>query len=187
MSGLLTRSVVRIGGVVSIVAVVSVIRVFMAERGTDGAAPGIGVEGLDVFVLGDGDGLEHGLGEIGESGGDFGFYFAAGDGAKETRHGDAEIAGGQQFCGEEARNVLTDLLGGEGFGFFLGVEVTEIQMAGAARGAALTTIGKGESTQVGGTVFLRFGRRTDFFLCGRNTANRAFHGHRILLKVRFEL
>jgi hypothetical protein len=44
---------------------------------------------LAVFVLGDGDGLEHGLGEIGECGGDFGFYFAAGNGAEKARHGDA--------------------------------------------------------------------------------------------------
>jgi hypothetical protein len=177
-------------------SVVSVIRVFMAERGSDSAAPGIGVEGLDVFVLGDGDGLEHGLGEIGECGGDFGFYFAAGDGAKEARHGDAEIACGQQFCGKEARNVLTDLLGGEGFGFFLGVEVTEMQVAGAARSAALAAIGKGESARVAGTVFLGFerktdfclsGRRTDFIPCGRNAANGAVRGHRSLLKVRFEL
>jgi hypothetical protein len=84
----------------------------MAERRTDGAAPSIGVEGLDVFVLGDGDGLEHGLGEIGECRGDFGFYFAAGDGAEEARHGSAEIASGEQFYRKEARNVLTDLLGG---------------------------------------------------------------------------
>jgi hypothetical protein len=175
-----------VGSVIaSVVSVVGVIGIVMAERGPDSAAPGIGVEGLDVFVLGDGDGLEHGLGEIGESGGDFGFYFAAGDGAKETRQGDAEIAGGQQFCGKEARNVLTDLLGGEGFGFFLGVEVTEMQVAGAARSAALAAIGKGESAQVAGTVFLGFNHRGFFSLCGRNTANRVVRRHGRLLRVEF--
>ena len=97
-------------------------------------------------MLCDGDGLEHGLGEIGERGSDFGFDLALGDGAKEPRHGGSEIASGQQFCGKEARNVLTDLLGGEGFGFFLGVEVTEMQVAGAARSAALAAVGKGEGT-----------------------------------------
>jgi len=118
--------------------------VFITEGDADGVAPGIGAEGFDVLVLGDGDGLEHGLGEIGESGGDFRLDLALGDGAKETRHGGAEIAGGQQFCWKEARDVLTDLLGGEGFGFFLGMEVTKMQVAGAARGAALAAIGKGE-------------------------------------------
>jgi hypothetical protein len=159
----------------------SVCFVFIAEGETDGVAPGIGVEGFDVFVLGDGDGLEHGLGEISQCGGDFGFDLSLGNGAKGPRQGNAEIAGGQQFCGKEAGNVLTDLLGGEGFGFFLGMEVAEMQMAGAARSAALATIGKGESAQTG-TVYLRFDRRADFFLCERRAANRAIRGHRSLLK-----
>jgi hypothetical protein len=93
---------------------------------------------------GDGDGLEHGLGEVGECAGDFGFYFAAGNGTKEPRHGDAEIASGQQFCGKEAGDVLAGLF--SGLGFFLGVEVAEMRVAGAARSAALAAIGKGEST-----------------------------------------
>jgi hypothetical protein len=62
---------------------------------------------------------------------------------------------------------------GQGFSFFLGMEVTEMQMAGAARHAALAAIGKGESAQVGGTVFLGF---------GRSTANGTVRGHRSLLK-----
>ena len=179
--------------------------VFIAEGDTDGVAPSIGVEGFDVFVPGDGDGLEHGLGEIGECTGDFGLDLTLGDCAKESRHGNAEIASGQQFCWKEATNVLTDLLGGEGFGFLLGVEVTEVQVSGAARSAALAAIGKGESTQVGGTVLLRCGRRANFFLCGRRTdfymcgrktvfilggrktANGTVRGHGSLQKVRFEL
>ncbi len=157
------------------------------ERGADLSAPSVGVKGLDVFILGDGDGLEHGLGEIGECTGDFGLNLALSDSAKEPRHGNAEIASGQQFYRKEARNVLTDLLGGEGCGFLLGMEVTEILMAGAARSAALAAIGKGESTQVGGTVFLASGCRASCFLCGHTRASRAFRGHRSLLKVRFEL
>jgi hypothetical protein len=128
-------------------------------------------------VLGDGDGLEHGLGEVGESGGDFGFDLALSDGAEEPRHSDAEIASGQQFCGKEAGDVLTDLLGGEGLGFLLSMKVAEMQVAGAARSATLAAIGKGEGTQVGGTVFLGFGHTTDFFICGRKTANGLVRGH----------
>jgi len=123
-------------------------------------------------VLGDGDGLEHGLGEVGECAGDFGFYFAAGNGTKEPRHGDAEIASGQQFCGKEAGDVLAGLFCGEGFGFLLGVEVAEVRMAGAARSAALAAIGKGESTQTG----------TVLFIGGRKTAKGAFSGHGSLQK-----
>jgi hypothetical protein len=113
-----------------------------------------------------------------------------GDGAKGPRQGYAEIAGGKQFCGKKARNVLTDLLGGEGFSFLLDVEVTEVQVAGAARSAALAAVGKGESTQTG-TVLFRFDRRAVFFLCGRRavvytcgrrTANGAVRRHGILLK-----
>ena len=40
---------------------------------TDGVAPGVCAEGVDVFVLGEVDGLEQGLGEVGESGGGSGF------------------------------------------------------------------------------------------------------------------
>ena len=147
-------------------------------------------------MFGDGDGLEHGLGEIAESGGDFGLDLTLGDSAKEASHGSAEITSGQQFYWKEASYVLTDLLGGEGFSFLLGVEVTEMQVAGAARSAALAAIGKGESTQVGGTVLFAGGRRTGFFicgrrtvfiLCGRKTANGAVRGHGSLQKVRFEL
>jgi len=149
---------------------------------------------VDVFILGDGDGLKHGLGKIGECGGDFGFNLALSDSAKESRHGNAEIASGQQFCWKEARNVLTDLLGGEGCSFLLGMEVTEILMAGAARSAALAAVGKGEGAQTGTVLFaggrkmanLTGGRRADFFLrgrraafClgGRKTADGAVRGH----------
>jgi hypothetical protein len=126
--------------------------------------------------------LEHGLGEIAESGGDFGLDLTLSDRAKEPSHGSAEITSGKQFCRKEASYVLTDLLGGEGFSFLLGVEVTEMQVAGAARSAALAAIGKGESAQVGGTVFLAGGRRSRCFLCGHTRASRAFRGHGSLLK-----
>jgi hypothetical protein len=152
------------------------------ERGADLSAPGICAERLTEFVPGDGDGLDHGLAEIGECGGEFGFYIAAGDGAEDASHGAAEIASGKQFCWKEARYVLADLFCREAFGFLLGMEVTEMQMAGAARSAALAAIGKGEGAQVGGTVLLAGGRRATCFLCGHTRASRAFRGHRSLLK-----
>ena len=47
------------------VAVIGVV----VDGGTDGVAPGVCAEGVDVFVLGQMDGLEHGLGEVRKSGG----------------------------------------------------------------------------------------------------------------------
>jgi len=132
-------------------------------------------------VLCDGDGLEHGLAEIGEGGGDLGLDLALRYGAEKPSHGGAEIASGKQIREEESRYVLASLFSGEGLSFLLGVEGTEMQMAGAARSAALAAIGKGESTQVG-TVFLASGCRASCFLWGHTRASRAFRGHRSLLK-----
>ncbi len=44
-------------------------RLFMGDA--DGFAPGIGVVGVDVFVLGEGQDLDERLAEIGEGGGRF--------------------------------------------------------------------------------------------------------------------
>jgi hypothetical protein len=68
------------------------------ERRADGSAPGIGAECLTEFVLSDRDGLDHGLAEIGERGGDFGLDLALGYRGEESSHGGAQIASGQQIC-----------------------------------------------------------------------------------------
>ena len=65
-----------------------------SERRADGSAPGLRAEGLAVFVLCDGNGLEHGLAEISEGGSDLGLDLALGDGGEELSHGGAEIASG---------------------------------------------------------------------------------------------
>jgi hypothetical protein len=118
-------------------------------------------------VLGKLDGLVQGLAEIGEGG--------------------AEIACGEVIAKEERRYSLASLFSGFGLRFLLGVEAAEMRVTGAARSAALAAIGKGESTQTG-TVFFIGSGRTDFFSCGRNTANGAFRGRESLLRIeRFEL
>ena len=61
----------------------------------DGFAPAVRVEGVDVFVLGDVDGLQESLGQIGDGSGGFGFYIAADYGGDEACQGGAEIAGGE--------------------------------------------------------------------------------------------
>jgi len=77
-------------------------------------------------VLRDGNGLEHGLAEIGEGGGDLGLDLAPRYGGEKPSHGGAEIASGKQIREEESRYVLA--------GSFCGG--TEMQVAGAARSAA---------------------------------------------------
>jgi len=67
----------------------------------DGFAPAVRAEGVDVFVLGDVDGLHESLGQVGDGVGGFGFYIAAKDGGDETCHRGAEIAGREVVAGEE--------------------------------------------------------------------------------------
>ena len=43
----------------------------------DGFAPAFGAEGVDVFVLGEVDGLQLGLEHVGDGAGESGFYVAA--------------------------------------------------------------------------------------------------------------
>jgi len=56
-------------------------------RGADGFAPGIRAEGVDVFVLGEVQGLDESLAEIGEGGGGFGLDLALGDSGEEVSEG----------------------------------------------------------------------------------------------------
>ena len=77
-------------------------------RLADGLAPGIGAEGVDVFVLGEVQGLHEGLAEVGEGGGGFGFHLTLGDSGEEASEGGAEIAGGHIAAGK----VIGDILAG---------------------------------------------------------------------------
>jgi len=123
-------------------------------------------------VLGELDGLVHGLTEIGEGGGGFGLEVPLRDGGENAAQGDVEIAGGEVIAQKERRYGFAGLLGGLGLRFLLGMEVAVMRVAGAARSAAVAAIGKGESTQTG-TVFFMCGRKTGNFRCGRGrkTAN----------------
>jgi len=72
----------------------------------DGFAPGIGAEGLTIFVLGDVDGLHESLGQVGDGVGGLGFYIAADNGGDEASQGGAEVAGGEVVAGEEVGQVF---------------------------------------------------------------------------------
>ena len=162
------------------------------EGGGHHVAPGIGAEGVDVFVLGELDGLIQGLAEIGEGGSGSGFDMAFGDGGEDAGQGGAEIAGGEITAGEERGYVAADPLGGEGLRFPLGVEAAKVRVASEPRSAAATAIGEGEGTQAG-TVVLMCDRKAVNFMCGRKAVfilrdckavNGAIGGHGSLQKRR---
>src|SRR5260370_2455510 len=74
--------------------------------GADGFAPSVGVVGVDVFVLGEGQDLDEGLAEIGEGGGGFWFHLTLGDSGEEASEGGGEVAGGPEAAGK----VICDAL-----------------------------------------------------------------------------
>jgi hypothetical protein len=157
--------------------------VVLVDGVADGSAPGVGAEGVDLFVLGEVDGLYESLRQVGDGVSGPGFYVAADDGGDEASEGGAEIAGGEVVAGEEVVEVFAEGIGGAGSSFFLGVVEAEVAILGGARSAALAAIGKGESAQTG-TVLLRCGRRADSFRCGPDQvgANRVASGHGSLQK-----
>jgi hypothetical protein len=112
----------------------------------DGFAPAVSAEGVDVFVLGNVDGLHERLGQVSDGAGEFGFYIAADHGGDEARGGGAEIAGGKVVAGEEVGEVFGESFGGLGTGLLLGVVEAEVRMASGARGAATAAIGGREQT-----------------------------------------
>ena len=95
----------------------------------DDIAPGIGAESVDVFVLGDAEGLDHGLGEVGEGAGGARFDVALDDGDEEAAKGGVEIAGGEITAREEIGDVAAEFFGGLGLDFFAGVKIAEMRMA----------------------------------------------------------
>jgi hypothetical protein len=98
-------------------------------------------------VLGKADGLQQGLAEIGEGLGGLRLNVTLGDGGEEAAQSRAEAAGGKIMAGEARGDVAASLLRAEGLGFFAGVEVAEVRMAGMERSKAAAAVGEGESTQ----------------------------------------
>ena len=113
----------------------------------DGIAPAVSAEGVDVFVLGEVDGLQESLGEVGDGAGGSGFYVAADDGGEEAAQGGAEIAGGEVVAGKEVGQVFAEGFHGVGAGFFLGVVGTEMGMVAEAMRAATAAIRERKLTQ----------------------------------------
>src|SRR6266851_5254848 len=71
---------------------------------------------LDVFVLGEVQGLDERLAEIGEGGGGFGLHLTLGDSGEEASEGGAEIAGGHIAAGKVIGDILAGGLASKGLG-----------------------------------------------------------------------
>jgi len=110
----------------------------------DGFAPAVSAKGVDVFVLGEADGLQLSLEHVGNGAGESGFYVAADHGGDDAREGGAEIAGGEVVAREEAGEVLGEFFRGLGAGLFLGVVEAEVGMMAGAGSAATAAIGERE-------------------------------------------
>ncbi len=121
--------------------------VVVVDGVADGLAPAVGAEGVDIFLLGEVDGLQESLGQVGDGAGGSGFYIAAEDGGDEAAEGGAEIAGGEVVAGEEVVQVFAERLRGAGASFFLGVVEAEMRILAGARGAATAAIRERELTQ----------------------------------------
>jgi hypothetical protein len=139
----------------------------------NGVAPSGGAKGVDVFMLGEVDGLGEGLGKMGEGAGGAGFDVATGDSGDDAAEGGAEIAGGEVFAGEVVRDFAGEFVGSAGLGFLAGVVAAEVGMIRDRGRTALAAVGKGEETQ-GHAVLIE---------CGRRAANRAKRGHGWLLEL----
>ena len=72
----------------------------------DGIAPAVSAEGVDVFVLGEVDGLQESLGQVGDGAGGSGFYVAADNGGNKAAEGGGEVVGGEIAAGEKVVHVL---------------------------------------------------------------------------------
>jgi len=102
----------------------------LADGIADDLAPGVCAEGVDVLVLGKMDGLNEGLGEIGEGASGARLDVTAGYAGDEAAEGGAEIAGGEVWTGKEIREFAGEFIGGAGLGVFAGVVEAEVRMAG---------------------------------------------------------
>lgn len=113
----------------------------------NGGAPGVSAVSVDVFLLGVGHILDEGLGQVGESGGGFGFDVACSDGAEEASEGGVEVAGGDEGAGEVIGDVDGGLLASEGLRFLAGVKGAEVRMILVTRHAAMAAVREGEGTR----------------------------------------
>ena len=107
----------------------------------------LATECVGEFFLGHGKSLRHDLSKISEGVSSFRVDLAAGDSTEETTKAAVEGAGADIVGADTRRDEVPGVLGGEALELSLGVEVTEVGIAGLAGRLAAAAIGKGEGTQ----------------------------------------
>jgi len=95
------------------------------------------------------------LREIREGVSGLGIDLAAGNGTEETAETAVEGTGADIVCANGGGDEVPSVFGGEALEFALGVEVTEIGIAGLTGRFAAAAVGEGEGTQ-GRAVLGRF-------------------------------
>jgi len=111
------------------------------------AAPAVGAESVDVFVLRNLDRLQESLGKVSEGRGGSGLDVATSDGGKKAAESSGEITSRKIITREEKSEVAAELVGGVEMRLFASVETAVVRMAGLARSAAAAAVGERERTQ----------------------------------------
>jgi len=147
--------------------------VIVVDGVADGLAPGVDAESVDVFVLGEVDGLHESLRQVGDGAAVSGFYVAADNGGDEASQGGAEIAGGKVVAGEEVGQVFAECFCGAGSGLFLGMVRAEAGIVAGARSEATAAIRESKRTQGHAVLFTERGHksllRLSFGICGEKS------------------
>ena len=113
----------------------------------DSVATGVGTKHLDVFVFNQGNGLQKGLADIAESTSSLWLDKALGRYAEHIGKGTGETASRYIRIWEKFGQLMAESRSSDGFGFFAGVEMTEMRVVCATRSSAAAAIGKSEGTQ----------------------------------------
>lgn len=111
----------------------------------DGVAPIFFAAGGGEFMLGEMEGLEHGLGEVGEGACGARLQVAASDRDEDTAEGGVEVVGGEIVAGEEVREIFGEVFVGAELSFFFGVVETEVGTGGDAGSAAAAAVIESET------------------------------------------
>jgi len=146
---IVVESVVRVGGLGSVIVGGFFAGAGSVEIGGDRVTPDLVAERVDIFLLGAGDGLDEVLGEIGDGRGGASRNVPLGDGGDGVGQGGAEVAEGNVAAGEVEGDVTSKSFCGLGLGFFAGVEGAEVGVVGGQRNFTLTAIQEGKSADAG--------------------------------------
>lgn len=113
----------------------------------DGVRPDVSTESVDVFVLGQADGLEKHLEEERDGASGARLEVALDDGRDELRNGGGEVASGDVIGGEEVGEVVGELGGDDGLRFFLGVVEAKVAVGRDPGSTATAAVGEGETAE----------------------------------------